>query len=171
MKIENQFNKSIDQKNEIEQQESINQSNDSNVVSANSINQYIKKIENLNSEWVTLEHLTDEVFFPTTSARIVYQILAYEWIVDLDFLPEDLIPYLNVQILYKSPENLAQRAIDDSSILFKTGNTIQLEETDDASKITLVADMFIRQATTGELDIEDVEAKLLLTLQNPNNYV
>lgn len=174
-KIRKQWNKSVDQTTEIDRQQTINQSNIDNLSKANSLNQYIKKVGNLSSDWVTLNHKTDERFFP--SERVFYQTLSYEWIIDINFLPEYLIPYINVQILYKSPENIAERAIDDDDILFKTSYVIQSEEisTNVYPKITLVGNIFIRQ-TIGigdpiDLDIEDIEAKILVTLQNPNNYV
>lgn len=172
MKIENQYNKSIDQKNDIEKQNVINKSNIDNINDANSINQYIKKLATISSDWVTLEHYIDEIFFPLNSARIVYQILAYKWVIDLNFLPESLMPFLNVKILYKSPENLLQRSIDDSTINFITNYTIQSEDTGNNNfKTTLIGKIFVEQRTEGELEIEDIEAKLLLTLQEPNNYV
>ncbi len=172
MKIKNQYNKVISQKNVIEQQNVINKSNIDNVADVNSINQYIKKLTTLDADWVTLEHYIDESFFPTNSARIVFQILAYEWVIDLSFLPDFLIPYLNVKILYRSPENLLQRATDDSLITFITNHTIQSEDIGNNNfKTTLIGKIFVKQRTEGELEIEDIEAKLLLTLQNPNNYV
>ena len=174
-KIRKQWNKSTDQTIEIDRQQSVNQSNIDNLSKANLLNQYIKTVRNLSSEWITLNHETDERFFP--SERVFYQTLSYEWVIEIDFLPEYLIPYIDVQILYKSPENIAERAVDDDDILFKTSYVIQSEDTtgNDYPKITLVGHIFVRQ-TIGlgdptDLDVEDIEAKILITLQNPNNYV
>ncbi len=176
MKIKNQFNKSIKQTSEISNQEIINKNNLENISIANSINQYIKKLEDLNGEWQVLDHLTGEIFFPAGSERVTNEVLAYEWRIDLNFLPEVLIPYLNTQIVYKSPENLPQRALDDDLISFKTTYNIQLEEVDGQTpKIALIANIFVSQridpSDIKPFEIEDIEAKLLLTLQNPNNYV
>jgi hypothetical protein len=175
MKIRKTWNKSIDQENEIDIQKSINKENLDNLSLADSINQYIKKVNNLSIDWVVLNNISSEQFFP--SSKINDENLFYEWIVDFSFLPEFLIPYINVQILYRSPENLPQRAFDDDLITFKTNYIIQSEESEgnDLPKITLVANIFVRQRIDPqdikELEIEDIEAKLLITLQNPNNFV
>ncbi len=171
MKIKNNYNKATDQKNEIIDQQTVNISNIDNANSANSINQYIKKLTKLNTDWEVLTHNISEQFFP--SSIIFSQDLYFEWIIELDFLPEYLIPYINIQILYRSSENLAQKAFEDSSIFFKTAYIIQNEQDENnpsISKNTLIANIFIRESSA-TLSLEDIEAKLLITLQNPKNYV
>lgn len=175
MKIRKFWNKSIDQENEIDIQKSINEESLDNLSTADSINQYIKKVNNLSTDWVVLSHESSEVFFP--SSKINAENLVNEWLIDLNFLPEFLIPYINVQILYKSPENLPQRAFDNDLITFTTNYIIQSEEGegDILPKITLIARIFVSQRIEPfdikPLEIEDIEAKLLITLQNPNNFV
>lgn len=175
MKIQNFWNKFIQQKIDIEDQTEINESNIDNISIVNSINQFIKITENLSTEWVTLSQLSSETFFPITSAEIEDRSLAYEWIIDLGILPEFIIPYIKIKILYRSPENLPQRAFDDNNIQFITNFIFQGEELEDAgitdTKFTLIAKIFVFHNTSDELNIEDVEAKLLISIQNPYNFL
>ena len=169
MKIKKQWNKNVEQTQEIEEQSVINKNNLENINQANLIDQYIKKFTNLSTEFVHLNFDQNESF---VTEQIFNQNLFFEWIIDLGSLPENLIPYLNIQILYKSPENLLQRDFDDSLITFRKTYIIQIVE---SSRMTLIANIFVQQRID-PLDIQpfsiaDIEAKLLITLQNPNDYV
>lgn len=180
MKINKQWNKVIEQKQEIEEQDNINQNNLENINKANVINQYIKKFTNLSTDFVTLIHNKTEVFpgvFENPETILEEEILFFEWIIEFDFLPENLIPYLNIQILYKSFENLPQKDFDETSITFNTDFVIQMEERENQNpKITLIASIFAVQRIDSPpnnkpLEIGDIQAKFLITLQNPNDYV